>query len=357
MACRKIALAALTLCCGTASAQWLKLPTPGIPRTPDGKPNLTAPAPRTTDGRPDLSGLWKKVGDKFDNNIAADLKNVEVAAWADALYQKRKRDFGKDSPGTLCQPLGPEYTVSPYFESRILQTPALISMLNSDLTHREIFMDGRALESDPNPTWMGYSIGRWDGDTLIVESNGYNDKTWLDADGHPHTEDLRITERYQRRDFGHMELQATFTDPKVFTSPVVVRMPMELVVDTEMLEFVCDNEKDHAHMSSGSQQEVKIAPEVLARYVGVYDVTEGGKTYPLEITFSGNTLYYEWNHEGKQSLSALDQNQFSLAGTLMDFILEASGTQAAGGNLEATGPATGIRISTVEGEDKGVRRK
>ena len=149
---------------------------------------------------------------------------------------------------TLCLPLGVAATTSPFRESRFVQTPTFIAMLNDDLTHRQIFMDGRQLEKDPNPSWMGYSVGRWDGDTLVVESNGFTERSWLDWDGHPHTESLRMTERYRRRDFGHMELQVTLEDPKVYAKPWTITIPMELVVDLEMLEFVCtENEKDSEH--------------------------------------------------------------------------------------------------------------
>ena len=125
--------------------------------------------------------------------------------------------------------------------ARIVQTPALIVLLFDDLVHREIFMDGRSLEPDPNPTWMGYSVGRWEGDTLVVESNGYAERSWLDFDGHPHTEDLRITERYTRRDFGHIDVHVTMVDPKAYLKPIRFSMPMGLQADTELLEFFCDN--------------------------------------------------------------------------------------------------------------------
>src|SRR4026208_2269297 len=180
---RSNALAFGALAPGSATcveAQWLKLPTPGIPRLADGKPNLAAPAPRTTDGKPDFSGLWKNDGgDRRYNNIAVDLKPGDVAPWADAIYQKRKLEFGKNSMETQCLPMGPLYLTTRYRECRIVQTPTLIVMAFEDLVHREIFMDGRTLEPDPNPTWMGYSVGRWDGDVLVVESKGYTDRGWL----------------------------------------------------------------------------------------------------------------------------------------------------------------------------------
>ena len=207
---------AVFVCMLSASlaAQWLKQPTPGIPRTADGRPNLSAPAPRTVDGKPDLSGLWQRVSPKYERNIAADLKPGEVQSWAEALVQQRLEDFGKDHMALQCLPWGPNYVNSARM-TKIVQTPALIVMLDEGLTYRQIFMDGRQLESDPNPSWMGYSVGRWDGDALVVESAGYNDRTWLDRDGHPHSEALRIAERYLRRDFGHMDIEVTLKDPTV----------------------------------------------------------------------------------------------------------------------------------------------
>src|SRR5207248_1996181 len=122
---------------------------------------------------------------------------------------------------------------------KIVQTPGLILMLNPDLTYRQIFLDGRTLESAPNPSWMGYSVGHWDKDTLVVESFGFNDRTWLDHDGHPHTEALRTTERYRRRDFGHLDIEVTLADPKAYAKSWTVSVKAELAPDTEMIEFVC----------------------------------------------------------------------------------------------------------------------
>ena len=152
-----LACASFVLAAGIVlDAQWIKLTTPGLPRTPDGKPNLTAPAPRTADGKPDLSGLWKNDGgDRYYNNIAADLQVSDVAPSAHALFTKRSLEFGKDSMETLCLPLGPAYVTTRYRDFRIVQTPTLIVIAFDDGMHREIWMDGRSLEQDPNPTWMG----------------------------------------------------------------------------------------------------------------------------------------------------------------------------------------------------------
>jgi hypothetical protein len=155
-------------------------PTPGIPRTADGKPNLSAPPPRTADGHPDLTGLWQTRG--AGGNIAersiGDLKPADVQPWAQALVKQRTENYGKDNPHYKCLPQGPVYATLGGMK-RFLQTPAMIAIFDDDLTYRQIYMDGRALETDPNPSWMGYSVGRWDGDTLVVESNGFNDRTWL----------------------------------------------------------------------------------------------------------------------------------------------------------------------------------
>ena len=326
-------------------AQWLHLPTPGIPRTADGKPNLTASAPLSAEGKPDLSGQWGRASDKYYNNIAADQEPGVVQAWAEALYQQRRTDFGKDSMETLCIPFGPAYTTTPYRESRIIQTPAMLAILNNDLTHRVIFMDGRQLEKDPNPSWMGYSVGRWDGDTLVVESNGYNDRTWLDTTGHPHTESLHVTEKYRRTDFGHLELQVTFDDPKALTKSITVPIHMELITDTEMLEYSCENEKDRAHMPAGTDAiDVKVPAGVLKTYAGSYNVKDDTKTVIAEISAEGDGLFVNYDNQGKQKLDALSQTVFSLTGTIFEFIRD-------GQNVNE------FRIKMAEGEFTGTRRK
>ena len=340
-----IAIVVAAIASRPLTAQWLHLPTPGIPRTPDGKPNLTAPPPRMPEGKPDFSGLWGKSADKYYNNIAADLKPGDVEPWADALYQQRKKDFGKDSMEVLCLPHGPAYTTSPYRYSKFIQTPAMIAVLNDDLTYRQIYMDGRQLEKDPNPTWMGYSVGHWDGDTLVVESNGFNEKTWLDSDGHPHTESLRMTERYRRPDFGHVEVQVTLDDPKAYAKPWTVAIHMELMPDTEILELVCDNEKDRAHMPAGRGTDVQVAPEILAKYAGTYDVREGDKTKTAEVTVADGSLNWDFDGGGKQKLTAVSESIFSLSGTLIEFVKDAQGT------------VTNFSMHEVEGETIGQRRK
>jgi hypothetical protein len=248
----KLAVAlAVSFLCAPLGAQWLNYPTPGIPRTPDGKPNLAAPAPRTADGKPDLAGIWKATGmGGYDRNIARDLSPKDIQPWAEALYQQRVRDMAKDAPRATCLP-----DPFPYYHivdlTRIIQTPGLIALLYQGSTnsiYRTIFTDGRELPKDPNPTWLGYSVGHWEGDTLVVETAGFNDKTWLDVGGHPHSEALRIAERYRRRDFGHMDAEMTFTDPQMYTKPFTIKVTFELQPDSDIFEYFCDeNEKDSVH--------------------------------------------------------------------------------------------------------------
>jgi hypothetical protein len=235
---------------GHLSGQWLNYPTPGIPRLADGKPNLAAPAPKTPDGKPDLSGTWL-TGGGYTVNITKDLKPGEVSfqPWAETLYKHRLSNNAKEDPQGRCVLSGvPREDVVPY-PFKILNTNGPIVILYEALhSYRQIFMDGRPLPKDPNPSWMGYSIGHWDGDTLVVESAGFVENTWLDNSGHPGTESMHLTERFHRRDFGHIDLQLTIDDPKAYTKPWSVNLHLTLT-DTELIEYVCDeNEKDYEHL-------------------------------------------------------------------------------------------------------------
>jgi len=259
-----------------ASAQWLNHPTPGIPRTADGKPNLSAPAPRTPDGRPDLSGLWSMDGGKYIGNIAAELNPGDIQPWADALFKQRAVDLGKDDPADIhCLPQGARANIYPLPE-KIIQTPNLIVILMEDLTYRQIFLDGRELPNDPNPSYMGYSVGHWDKDSLVVESNGFNDRLWLDLAGHPHTEAMRVTERFQRTDFGHMRIDETIEDPKTYKKPISIHVNASYYPDSELLEYVCaEGEKDSNHLVGKATDDkpvaVNVPQDVLAKYAGTYD--------------------------------------------------------------------------------------
>jgi hypothetical protein len=317
----------------TVVAQWLNFPTPGIPRTADRKPNLAAPAPRTADGKPDLSGLWMlNAGPGNIANIAAD-RNVQP--WADQLYKQRLGNLGNDDPWTVqCLPAGPRAMLKGGDgPARIIETPAMLLILYDDLTYRQIFLDGRPLPKDPNPSWMGYSVGRWEGDALVVESNGFNERSWLDMGGHPHTESLRTTERFRRTSFGHIELQVTFDDPGAYTKPWTVSFGVNLAPDTEMIEFVCaENEKDRTHLVGRTAEEktVTVSREILSKYVGVYETVSTTGTAmtarTFTITLSGDQLMIEIGGNGKIPMIPLTETTFSprLLGTY-EFVKDSRG--------------------------------
>jgi hypothetical protein len=257
-------------------AQWLNHPTPGIPRTPEGKPNLSAPTPRTADGIPNLSGLWQTQSappevlerlipgatngageeplSQYFINILSDFKPEEapIRPTAAALFLERAQTFSDVSPLSHCLPEGMplvEMAPAPY---KIIETPGLTLMLyERDTTYRQIYTDGRKLPDDPQPTWLGYSVGKWDGDALVVDTIGFNDRGWLDARGHTHSEALHLTERFRRLDFGHMEVQLTIDDPKTFTRPFTIQLKQRLQADSDLLESFCtENEKDLTHIKS-----------------------------------------------------------------------------------------------------------
>ena len=257
-----------------AGAQWLTLRTPGLPRTPDGKVNLSAPAPRTAEGKPDLTGYWTPAGGQGDLSGLETLRvdPADIKPWARDVMRERGQDFFKSRPEFQCRPSGPE-AESLEGEQRILQTPGMIAVLNPNLTYRQIFLDGRSLEKDPQPMWMGYSVGRWDGDTLVVESNGFNDRTWLNNVGLPHTTKLRMTERYRRPDLGHLKVDVTYVDPDTFNKPLQFSLDMRLVTDTEMLEEVCESKMEFwtGNISDLQKSAVKVSEDVMRKYVGYYE--------------------------------------------------------------------------------------
>ena len=332
----KVFTTAITLSAFVAplGAQWAQYHTPGIPRTADGKPNLTAPAPRTADGQPDLSGLWNIIStDTAVGNVAlrkpGDLQPADIQPWVQALVKQRAENFGIDNPHYKCLPDGPNYSTNGGIK-RFIQTPAMIVILQDDLTYRVIHMDGRSLETDPNPSWMGYSVGHWDGDTLVVESNGYNDRTWL-LGGYPHTESLRMTERFRRTDLGHLDISVTFRDSKTFNKPLTLPLRAQLAADTELIESVCnefpDNGQEHwiGKVSDAQQTAVKVAPEVLAKYVGVYKGTYGQRPRTVEVSLSDGKLFVSLNGGPKQAIVPQSEAQFSGTGLSYEFIRDNSG--------------------------------
>ncbi len=330
-----LTLSALAVPTPPAAAQWLKTPTPGAPRDASGKVSMNAPAPLASDGHPDLSGLWQlgtEIG--YAANITADLGKRDVQPWAEALSRSRLEEFGKDDPEiTGCKPGGPRHITRGGL-SKIIQTPTVIVILFEDLSYRQIFLDGRKLPADPNPTWMGYSIGRWDGDTLVVDTAGFNDRTWLDFAGHPHTEALRMTERFHRRDFGHMELQITLEDPMVYAKTITLAAGGNFVADTDLIEYVCENEKDRAHLvgRTADEKKVVVPRDVLATYVGVYEVRPetarqaANARQVFTITLDGDQLFLDMRGKGKIPMIPLSQTSFSprLLGTY-EFVKDSNG--------------------------------
>jgi hypothetical protein len=287
----------------------------------------------------------------YTQNIAADLKPSEIQPWAQALYQEHVRNLGADSPRAHCLPDPP-----PYYHlaglSRIVQTPGLTVIINEGVSNsgvtRTIFTDGRGLPEEMNPTWLGYSVGRWEGDTLVVTTAGFNDRTWLDFSGHPHSEALRITERFQRRDFGHMDFAMIVDDPKTFTRPITVKADKTLVADTELLETICENERIAPHLVGGSG--FRLAPETLAKYAGTYEVKAG---HQAVVTVDGESLVLHLNPSGDiQTLAPQSETTFVgrgngtevLTGDEVEFIKDSSGA------------ITGLALHARRGEQKAVRR-
>jgi hypothetical protein len=333
--------------CFPLAAQWLNYPTPGIPRTPDGKPNLSAPTPKTADGKPDLSGLWRGPGGGgYDRNIARDLSPRDIQPWAEALYQQRVRNMGKDAPRSNCLPDPFLYYHTVDF-ARIVQTPGLLVILYQGSTnsiYRTVFTDGRELPKDPNPTWLGYSVGHWEADTLVVDTSGFNDTSWLDVEGHPHTEALHITERFRRRDFGHIDLNITIDDPKAFTRPFSLKIDKTFMPDTDLLETVCENDRSVAHMLGGTQV-TSLAPDVLSKFAGAYEYAPGRDA---AITIEADLLFLrEGANPLKLPLVAKSESVFisRTNGDWLEFEKDPQGT------------ATGFTYHTGDQVRKAVRKK
>lgn len=192
-------------------------------------------------------------------------------------------------------------------------------------------MDGRKLQTNPNPSWMGYSVGQWEGDTLVVGSNGFIDKTWL-AGRFPHTEALHMTERYRRTDLGHLELEVTFDDPGTYSKPWVVRVGALLTADTEMLEAYCDHVQNHSlleHLvgkqSDDAKSAVKVDPEVLTNYVGVYKGLWAGRPRVVVVTLSEGSLFVAADGREQQPLYPRSPVKFNGAGLAYEFVRDEHG--------------------------------
>jgi hypothetical protein len=250
-----LALAAITLLAAApnAQAQWDPYPWKRMPRNADGKVNLKAPPQKTSYGKVDLSGFWLPENPvKHLLNLAADMKEADIPLRpaARALYNQRIETNSKDHPGATCLPSGiPEKDSIPD-GLKLVQTEDLTLMLHESRTiYRQIFTDGRPLPKDAQPTWMGYSIGHWEGDTFVVETIGQNGKTWLDMKGLPASPAIRVTERFSRPDIGHMDIEVTIDDPESYTKPWKANLRWVLEPDTDLIESICEeNNRDAAHM-------------------------------------------------------------------------------------------------------------
>jgi hypothetical protein len=249
-----IPVAALLLTfAGAAPAQWAPYPWKHVPRTPDGKVDLNAPPQRTAYGKPDLSGFWMPADEvKHLLNLAADMKpeDIPLQPWARDVYNQRIANNGKEHPGVSCLPSGiPEKDNIPDGLKLVQTEDLVLLLLESRTIYRQIFTDGRPLPKNPQPTWMGYSIGHWDGDTLVIETIGQNGKTWLDMRGLPGTKSLRIVERFHRAKIGQMDIDVTIDDPKAYTKPWNVKLTWRLEPDTDLIESICEeNNRDPGHM-------------------------------------------------------------------------------------------------------------
>jgi hypothetical protein len=342
---RLIALAPLvfaSVLCAPADAQWLNYPTPGTPRLADGRPNLSAPAPRTADGKPDLTGVWRGAGPLYRFNIAQDLKPEDIQPWAEALFLQRVRDARKDSPLARCLPVSVPF--HDFFNlMRVVQTPALTVLLyeSPNSPHRTVFTDGRDLPKDPNPTWLGYSIGRWEGDTFVITTAGFNDRGWLDSAGHPQTESLRITERLRRRDYGHMDFEITIDDPKAFTRPFTIKTERLLAADTDLLEDVCENEQSLRRMSGDTG--VRLSPTLLATYAGTYELAPGRE---FVVVATGDLLFVQGLNEPRLPLLVQSETQFMSTATPSGFEFV----------KDAQGRVTYVIVRGAAGDQKAVRK-
>ena len=248
------ALAIVSVLAAPAAAQWISVPQATTPRTPDGKPDLTAPVPRISDGTPDLSGIWRRPRGAMPTSGGTDglAAGIEVLfqPWAEAVYKARGENGGVGMPSERCLPHGITKAFSVPEPFKIVQTPGLVLVLHEEFNHhRQIFTDGRRMPERRRPASFGYSRGTWEGETLVVDTTGFVNDAWLDFRGHPATDALHLIERYRRRDFGHLDIQFTIDDPKAYRAPWNVTMTFDLLPDTELIEHICENERDAARLA------------------------------------------------------------------------------------------------------------
>jgi len=271
-------LIALALGAGYGLSEWMDRAAAATPVVTAVKPDLAAPAPRDASGRPDLSGIWmaesmpredaiemnpagvdgaqtigEAVAGRHFMNAMWDLKpdEVRMAPHAAALFPQRAASISRDIPSSFCLPLGIPLMDAALFPHKIIQTPTLVVMLYEEQTmFRQIFTDGRSLPADPEPAFAGHSIGRWDGDVLVVEATGFRDNGWVDAFGHPHSSAMRLTERFHRRNVGTLEVRVTVDDSKTYDKPFTYTFITHLLPETELIESICENEKDRVRLNA-----------------------------------------------------------------------------------------------------------
>jgi hypothetical protein len=247
----------------SAHAQWLNYPTAGIPLGANGKPDLAAPAPRAADGKPDLSGIWQleavcppagcddyAPAPEFLDFGARLAGGLPYQPWAAELTRERSAQLGRDDPVAWCRPGGALRILTFPPPRKVIQLPGLVVILSErDVTYRQLFADGRPLPKDPEPTYNGYSTGTWQGDSFVVETIGFRDGIWLDRKGSPLTEAAKVTEKFRRVNYGHLEVEVTVDDPKAYTKPWSVKLNQVAMLNTELLDYFClDNEKDTKHL-------------------------------------------------------------------------------------------------------------
>jgi len=253
-------------------AQWTNSPMAGAPRTADGKINMTGPIP-ILNGKPDLSGIWQVQGEprapgglfgigesinsRYFRDVLSDFPRDDRPLTPEgAELLRRHNQPGAFNPPLNCLPDGvPHGDLLPEPFKIIHSSGVIVMLYEVETTFRQIYTDSRTLPADPSPRWQGYSIGRWEGDTLVIESSGFTDRSWLDARGTPHSEDMRVEERFHRRDYGHLDLGITITDPKTFTRPIGFSVVLDLLPDTDVFEHYClENERDDAHFPGRARQ-------------------------------------------------------------------------------------------------------
>jgi hypothetical protein len=259
-----VAVAAAFACTSVSVAgQWLDRPAVGVPRGPTGAPDLSAPAPQTADGKPDLSGVWQPtpapvvggggveamgVAPRYLFDVTRDMADREglMTPWASEIYQRRAQNSWRDNPLIRCQPAGVPRLNAYTHPYKVVQSPSLIVILyESQTMFRQIFLDGRELPEDPQPSWMGYSVGRWEGDVLAVETTGFNGKAWLDGSGHPQSEAMRLSERFTRRTVGRMDIEVVIEDRQAYTRPIRYVQPQSFRTEGDLIEYVCtENPKE-----------------------------------------------------------------------------------------------------------------